>query len=132
MPLQHIRLLFAIADGEHARFVRPDGEDNTLRSFNRVNPQEGREGTASHPHAQDKQKFAAWVAEQLAHDAASYDELVLVAPAHMLSAIQDHLPRTVKDKIAGTLEKDLAKIPGHDLWPHLKQWVRPVHRAKLL
>jgi hypothetical protein len=28
----------------------------------------------------------------------------------------------------GTLTRDLVKTPDDELWPHLRQWVRPVHR----
>ena len=29
----------------------------------------------------------------------------------------------------GSLAKDLVNTPDHELWSHLKEWVRPVHRA---
>lgn len=131
MPI-HLKLLFALVDGEHARFVRPAPEDNSLHSSSRVNPADGHEGAANHPHKQDKDKFAAWVAEQLNNGVASYDELVLVAPAHTLSVITAHLNPQAAAKIVGKLDKDLTKTPDHELWPHVKHWVRPVHRAKVL
>jgi protein required for attachment to host cells len=131
MPMHQLKLLFAIADGEHARFVRPDAENNTLRSASRVKPENGHNGAADQPH-HDKDKFARWVAAQLNQDSDSYDELVLVAPAHTLAAIHNHLATPVQDKLLGTLDKDLTKIPDHELWPHLKQWVRPMHREKLI
>jgi protein required for attachment to host cells len=131
MPMHQLKLLFAIADGEHARFVRPDAEDNTLRSSSRVRPENGHTGAADQPH-HDKDKFAGWVAAQLNQDGASFDELVLVAPAHTLGTIRSHLVKPVQDKLLATLDKDLTKIPDHELWPHLKHWVRPVHREKLI
>ena len=132
MPMQYLKLLFAIADGEHARFVRPAEEDNTLRSSSRVRPEDGHPGEAGHPHNQHKDKFAAWVAEQLNQNAASYDELVLVAPPHILSVIRETISKQTAAKIIGAVDKDLTKISDHDLWPHVKQWVRPVHRQKVL
>ena len=132
MPLQYIKLLFAIADGEHARFVRPAEEDNTLHSSSRVLPEEGHAGSADHHHNLNKDKFAAWVAEQLNQNAGSYDELVLVAPPHTLNVIRVHLNQQTQAKVIGAVDKDLTKIADHDLWPHVKQWVRPVHRQKLL
>ncbi|MBB5374306.1 baeRF12 domain-containing protein [Acidocella aromatica] len=128
----HLKVLFALANGEHARFVRPTEDDNTLHSSSRVNPAEGHEGAANHPHAQDREKFAAWVAEQLNHDVSTYDELVLVAPAHTLTTIREHLSKQAAAKMAGTVEKDLVKISDHDLWPHVREWVRPVHRQKVM
>jgi len=132
MPMQYLKLLFALADGEHARFVRPAEEDNTLRSSSRVLAEEGHAGAADHHHNLHKEKFAAWVAEQLNQHAGSYDELVLVAPAHTQNIIRGHLGKEAQAKIVGTVDKDLTKISDHDLWPHVKQWVRPVHRQKLL
>ncbi|MGO9818637.1 MAG: host attachment protein [Acidocella sp.] len=131
MPI-HLKVLFAIANGEHARFVRPAEEDNTLHSSSRVIPEEGHVGSADHTHAQDKDKFAVWVAEQLSQNTASYDELVLVAPAHTLNIIRERLNKQAAAKVVGTVEKDLAKIADHDLWPHVREWVRPVHRQKVL
>jgi protein required for attachment to host cells len=131
MPI-HLKLLFAIADGEHARFVRPAEEDNTLNSSSRINPEDGHPGEAGQPHNQHKDKFAAWVAEQLNQNVSSYDELVVVAPAHTLGIIRGHLNKQTEAKLIGTLDKDLTKISDHDLWPHVKQWVRPVHRQKVI
>lgn len=128
----HLKTLFAVANGEHARFIRPEEEDNTLHSFSRVLPEDGHRGGADHTHAQDKDKFAAWVAEQLNNNVASYDELVLVGPAHTLGVIHKHLNKQAAAKVVGELDKDLTKTPEHDLQPHLKEWVRPVHRAKVL
>ncbi|WP_298263621.1 host attachment protein [Acidocella sp.] len=132
MAAQHLNLLIVIADAEHARFVRPAEEDNTLRSSSRVQPEEGHGGAENQAHNQHPEKFATWVAGQLNQHAASYDELVLVAPAHTLSLIGAHLDKPAQARLIGKLDKDLAKISDHDLWPHVKHWVRPVHRAKLL
>jgi protein required for attachment to host cells len=131
MPI-HVKVLFAVANGEHARFVRPEEEDNTLHSFSRAVPEEGHRGTADHAHAQDKDKFAVWVAEQLNHAAASYDELVLAAPAHTLGVIRKALSSQVSAKLVGEVDKDLTKTADHELNAHFKQWVRPVHRAKVM
>lgn len=132
MPLQYAKLLFVLANGEHARFVRPEEADNTLHSSSRANPQDGHPGAADEPHSQHRDKFAAWVAEQLNRNEATYDELVLAAPPHTLGIIRDHLGGQAAEKLIGTLEKDLTKIADHDLWPHVKQWVRPVHRQKMM
>lgn len=58
-----------------------------------------------------------------------FDELVLVAPSHALSELTDALDTTTRAKLIATLAKDFVKTPDHELWPHLKEWVRPVHRA---
>jgi protein required for attachment to host cells len=154
MP-DHQRLLFAIADGEHVRFVRP-AEDNALRPDSAMDSFTAHKRSADlgsdHPgasyhtgssahhslaprhdmHALAKEKFAHAVADQLndAGAAGGFDELVIVAPPHTLSAIREELNRTTDAKIIGTLQKDLLKIPDDELWPHVRQWIRPVHRAK--
>jgi hypothetical protein len=51
-----------------------------------------------------------------------------VAPAHVLNAIRDALNTTTARRVIGTLPKDLANTPDDELWPHVKAWVRPVHR----
>jgi protein required for attachment to host cells len=154
MPV-HQRLLFAIADGEHVRFIRP-AEDNALhidtamdsftahkRSADLGSDHPGASyhtGSSAHHslaprhdmHALAKEKFAHAIADQLnaAAAAGAFDELVIVAPPHTLSAIRQELDTATDAKIIGTLQKDLLKIPDDELWPHVRHWVRPVHRAK--
>jgi len=146
-------LLFVVADGEHARFVRP-AEDNALvtqtsidsprahmRSGDLVSDRPGAtfhsDSTAHHavaprhdPHQLAKEEFAKDLAARLNAAAARsvFEELVVVAPAHTLNAIQAHLDVNTKGRVIGTLEKDLVKTPDHELWPHVREWVRPVHR----
>jgi protein required for attachment to host cells len=146
-------LLVVIADGEHARFVRP-ADDNALhtqtgfdspaahkRSGDLVSDRPGAsfhsDSTARHavaprtdPHDMAKEAFAKDLAARLNEAAAAgqFDELVLVAPAHTLNPLQAHLDVTARDRIIGTLQKDLVKTPDQDLWPHVREWVRPVHR----
>lgn len=128
----HRKLLFVIADSERVRFVRPTQEDNTLHSFSRVRLEAGHPGAEHDAHERDKAKLPALVAAQLNEEVALYDDLVLVAPAHSMNAIRQHLSAIAAAKIIGTLEKDLAKVPDQELWSHLHEWVRPVHRAELL
>jgi protein required for attachment to host cells len=131
MP-KHVKLLFLVADGEHARFVRPADEDNTLKSASRADSDEAHAAAHAPSHSEAGDKFAAWVADQLNHAVNTYDELVLVAPAHTLSAVRKALNKAADGKVIDTLGKDLTKIPSGELWPHLRHWVRPVHRALVL
>jgi protein required for attachment to host cells len=145
-------LLFVIADGEHARFVRP-AEDNSVhadvaldslsaheRSSDRGSDHPGASyhtGSSAHhalaphhdPHALEKEKFARVVAMRLnAIDAGGgFDELVIVAPSYTLAVICQHLGTDTNARIIGTLPKDLVKTPADQLWPHLRSWVRPPH-----
>jgi protein required for attachment to host cells len=144
-------LLFVIADGEHARFVRP-AADNALHSetaFDSVTAHLRASDLGSdHPgasfhsgstghhsiaprhdlHAMEKENFAHEVARQLNAASDTFDEMVVVAPSHVLSAIKDALNTTTAAKVIGTLSKDLAKTPDSELWTHLRAWVRPAHR----
>lgn len=131
MPF-HRKLLFVVADAEHVRFVRPVDADNTLHSYSRVRVEDGHRGATHHAHEEDKDRFPVWIAEQLNDATATYDALVLVAPAHRLNILRDHLAQTASAKLVGTLDKDLTKVPDEELWPHLREWVRPVHREPLL
>ncbi len=128
MPM-HLKPLIVLADGEHARFVRPEEEDNTLHSFSRVDPVKGQTGEASEPHTASRELFADWIAKQLNWGVKSYDELYLAAPARTLNEIRLHLAKPAQAKLKEVLNKDLIKVPDHELWPHIKHWVPPVHRA---
>jgi protein required for attachment to host cells len=150
MP-QHSQLLIVVADGGHARFVRPTPETNELHSSSRVIPADSHKTEAGHkdaathhaqaprhdrhshdPQAHEKAEFAEWIATELNQDAAAYDALVLVAPPHIMNGITSHLDAIATPKLIGKLEKDLTKLSDHALSPHLQEWVRPVHRAALL
>ncbi|HBK05545.1 MAG TPA: host attachment protein [Acetobacteraceae bacterium] len=153
MPTQ-TRLLIALADGEHARFVRPAG-DNALHSTTSLDSDAAHkrssdlrsdhpgasfhsDSSAHHaitprhdPHEQEKMLFGHVVARQLngASQRGEFDSLVIVAPAHALESIRGALDTTTAAKVVGTLAKDLLKTPDDELWPHVKEWVPPVHRA---
>ena len=153
MP-QKRKLCFVIAYGGHARFVRP-APDNALHTFEAidsttvhkkdqdlVSDRPGRSFESSSiarhayaprtdPHEMAKDRFAHTVAGKVNEDAAAgvFNELVVVAPAHVLSELTDALDLPANVKLLGNLAKDLVKTPDHELWPHLKELVRPVHRA---
>ena len=153
MP-QHHKLCIVIADGGHARFVRP-AEDNGLhafeaadsatlhkhtsdlvsdrpgRSFESGSPTRHAFTSRTDPHAQEKVRFTKAVAEMINESSAAddFNELVIVAPSTVLAELQDDLNLPTKAKLLGVLAKDLTKVPDHELQPHLKEWVRPVHRA---
>ncbi|MBU6499459.1 MAG: host attachment protein [Rhodospirillales bacterium] len=146
-------LLIVIADGEHARFVRP-AADNALhadRGFDSLSAHKrSAELGSDHPgasfhsdssahhaitprhdlHALEKEKFAHLIGASLnaAAGAGQFSELVLVAPPHVLAAMRATLDTTTGAMVVGTLGKDLIKVPDHELQPHLAEWVHPVHR----
>ena len=142
-----IGCLIVIADGEHARFVRPaaDNAPKTQRVFDstrahyRASDLDSDRGSTAHhsvaprhdPHEMAKADFARYVAEQI-NAAASQDEfrqLLLVAPARGLQEINAGLDKAASARIAGTVAQDLVSVPDDELQPHLKAWIRPIHRA---
>ena len=152
--VQHRIPCFVIADGGHVRFVFP-AEDNALRtadagdsphlhdkshdlgtdkpgrSFESASATRHAISPKHDPHDLEKQKFAHAVATKVNDLSAAhrFNALILVAPSHVLSEIQEHLDTATAAKLVGTLAKDLTKVPDSDLYPHLKEWVRPTHRA---
>ena len=144
-----LTLWIAIADGEHARIVQPDGEalrtlraldsaaahqrsrdigsDRPGRSFESANAAHHAVEPRHDPHRLEEERFVQFVAEQL-NDAASrneFDALLLVAPPRALRALRAALDDGTRKKLVDTLEKDLVKTPDHELWPHVREWVTP-------
>ncbi|MDR3529156.1 MAG: host attachment protein [Rhodopila sp.] len=146
--------MIVVADGEHVRFVRP-AEDNALHSDTALDSVSAHKrssdigsdhpgaamhtGSSAHhalaprhdPKALEKEEFAHLVAHELNAAAArdAFDELVVVAPAHTLHAIREALDTRTEARVVGTLAKDLVNTPDSELWPHVRAWVRPVHRT---
>jgi protein required for attachment to host cells len=151
---ENSRLCILIADGEHARLLRPD-DNNALqiandfdsatahrmahdlvadrpgRTFESAGP--GSRGIVPRhdPHQMEKTTFAHFVARELCRAAASdaFDRLVLVAPAHVLTDIEAALDEPTARKLVGRLAKDLVKVPNYALSRHLHQWVAAPHRV---
>ncbi len=150
---KHQNLLIVIADGEHARFVRPS-ENHALHSETHLNAATAYERSsdlgADHPgatfhsgssahhalaprhdlHDLETVKFAHLVAQRVNELAAqdAFDDLVIAAPPHSLEAIREKLHVDTQARLIGTLPKDQIKVPDVELSEHFKTWVRPVHR----
>jgi protein required for attachment to host cells len=150
-----LTLWIAIADGEHARFVKPDdnnvlhtvqavdsasahlrsrelGSDRPGRSVESATSARHAVGQRHDLHEMEKEKFARLVADELNAATArdEFDELLLVAPARVMHELREALGRAALSRLVGTLDKDLVKTPDHELWPHVRDWVsagrRPV------
>ena len=146
-------LWIAIADGEHARIVQPDANnelrsvtaldaatahrrtrelasDRPGRSFESATPGRHAYEPRHDPHELEKERFAHLIAEELndavARDA--FDELLVVAPARILHEICRALSAKAAERLAGTLEKDLTKVPNHALASHVGDWLSPRRR----
>ncbi len=152
--MAHRVLRIAIVDGEHTRFVQPDadgelrtvgsidsasahlrsrdiGTDRPGRSFESSASAHHAVGQRHDLHAMAKEQFVEAVAEQLNAACArgEFSELVLVAPPRALRALHDALDAATRARLTGTLEKNLMKIPDHQLSLHLRDWVSPARRA---
>ena len=147
------RLCIVVADGGHARFVQP-AADNALHTIEAidsttlhkkdhdlVSDRPGRSfesGTAARhaytprhdPQEMAKERFAQLIADRINEGSTvgTFDDLVIVAPPQVLNKVTGGLDGTARNKLLGTLPKDLAKTPDHELRPHLTEWVRPVRR----
>ena len=141
------RLWIVIADGEHARFVTPAprrtfhsqrvldspaahlktsdlGTDRPARSMESATGSRHAITPKHDLHEMEKQKFAHQVAHEInrASTQEAFDHLVLVAPAHTMNEIRNELDTTTGAKLIGQLQKDLIKVPDHELATHLDEW----------
>ena len=141
--MQHARIWYVIADGGRARFVAQDenGAFRTVLSFvasdmhkrssdrdrpSRVMESAGPGRSAVEPrrdlHEAAKEDFIALVAEQIAaeHANGQFDGLVLVSPPGVLTELKHKLSKPLAQLVVGDLQKDLTKVPDHDLIEHLR------------
>ena len=89
--MKKARLWYVIADGGRARFVAR-GEDGAFRTV---------------------QSFVAAELHQRSRD------LGLDRPARVLTELKHSLGKPVADTVVSDLQKDLTKVPDHDLGAHL-------------
>lgn len=141
------RVWIVVADGEHARFVIPApkqafhtqrelespsahkkssdlGTDRPARSMESATGSRHAITPKHDLHEMEKEKFAHQVAREINRSSAqgAFDQIVLVAPAHTLKEIREKLDTTTAARLVGTLQKDLIKVPDHELAPHLDEW----------
>jgi len=142
--MKKAKVWYAIADGGRARFVEQDenGAFRTVLSFDstalhsrsadlgtdrptRVQDSAGPGRHAVEPRQDLKQQakddFVKLVAEELAteHERGAFDQLMLVAPAGVLTELKRKLAKPIADLVVKDLQKDLTKVPDHDLTEHL-------------
>jgi protein required for attachment to host cells len=116
-----------VADGERARVVTPDVREGQFITALAL-------GVAEHPHYPpdlrqdphhlDKLQFGAEVAHRLSEEAeqGSYDQLVLVAPGHVLHAVREALSKTAASRVVGEVPKDYVRLTNPDLSALLARW----------
>jgi protein required for attachment to host cells len=142
--MKHAKIWYVIADGGRARFVARDesGAFRTVVSFVAAElhershdlgldrPPRVKESANAARHAIEprrdlhqaaKEDFVKLVAEQLdeEHGRGQFDRLVLVAPARVLTELKAKLSKPIAKIVVSDLQKDLTKIPDHDLTEHL-------------
>jgi protein required for attachment to host cells len=142
--MKHPRIWYVIADGGRARFVAQDenGAFRTVLSFvaadmhkrssdlGRDRPARVQESANAARHAVEprrdlheaaKEDFIALVAEEIAaeHGGGQFDTLVLVAPPKVLTELKQKLSKPIAELVVSDLQKDLTKVPDHDLTEHL-------------
>jgi protein required for attachment to host cells len=142
------KLWIVVADGEHARFVTPaprrafhshrvlesPSAHKRTSELGTDRPVLSRESATATGHAitpkvdlhqMEKRRFAGQVADEINRESArnAFEQLVLVAPAHTLRELRGRLDGSTSAKIVGTLQKDLTRVPDHELAGHLEEWV---------
>jgi protein required for attachment to host cells len=138
------RIWYVVADGGRARFVERDerGDFRTVASFVSTElharssdlgldrPARVKESATPTRHAIEprrdlkeaaKEDFVKLVADELGvgHERGQFDRLVLVAPPGVLTELKNNLSKPIAELVVGDLQKDLTKVPDHDLTEHL-------------
>ena len=138
------KIWYAIADGGRARFVERDenGTFRTVASFvskdlhsrasdlgtdrpGRVMESATTGRSAMEPRQDPKEAakedFISLVADELSsgHQRGAFDQLMLVAPAGVLTELKGKLDKPVAQLLVRDLQKDLTNVPDHDLTQHL-------------
>lgn len=142
--MKKVKIWYVIADGGRARFVARDekGAFRTVASFvstelharssdlGRDRPGRVMESATPGRSAVEprrdlkeaaKEEFIGLVAGQLddEHGRGQFDRLVLVAPPGVLTELKKALSKPMAKLVASKLQKDLTKVPDHDLAGHL-------------
>ncbi|MGH6866652.1 MAG: host attachment protein [Methyloceanibacter sp.] len=143
--MRKAKLWYVIADGGRARFVERDdgGAFRTVASMvstelharssglgrdrpARVKESATRARSSIEPRRglkqQAKDDFIEVVADELdvERGRGKYDELMLVAPPGVLTELKQKLSKPVAEIVVSDLQKDLTKVPDHDLTGHLE------------
>ncbi len=138
------KILYVIADGGRARFVArgEEGDFHTIASFvsseiyershdlgtdrpTRVHESANAARHAAQPrhdlHSAAKEDFVKHIASEIdgEQERGRFEKLVLVAPPRVLTELKEKLSKSMARLVADGLQKDLTKVPDHELAPHL-------------
>ena len=142
--MKHARIWYIIADGGRARFVERDeqgtyrtvvsfvaadmhkrssdlGQDRPSRAQESGSPTRHAIQPRRDLHAAAKEDFVKLVAEEIEaeHGRDQFDRLVLIAPPRVLIELKQKLSKPMAKIVVKDLQKDLTKVPDHDLTEHL-------------
>jgi protein required for attachment to host cells len=142
--MKHARIWYIIADGGRARFVERDeqgayrtvvslvaadmhkrssdlGQDRPARAQESSSPTRHAIQPRRDLHEAAKEDFVKLVAEEIEaeHGRDQFDRLVLIAPPRVLTELKQKLSKPIAKIVVKDLQKDLTKVPDHDLTEHL-------------
>jgi protein required for attachment to host cells len=88
---------------------------------------QGRHGMQPHTSTDqlNREHFARELVDRLAQAANEhrFGQLLLVAPPTMLGALRSQLGEGLRERVIAEIDKDLTKIPAHELPEHLQEWL---------
>lgn len=118
---QALRLVPAMSLSQHLPASHELGDDRPPRGHDSVGSARHAFEPKSDPHRKLKHSFAKHICDELEAAAAakSFDRLVVVAPPVLLGDLRQEMPRSVKERIAAEVAKDLVSIPDHEIRKHL-------------
>lgn len=130
-----------IADGKKALFLRNDGDDDypnlhVIKKTTQTNPPAHEQGTGAPGrmsngmgpksavedtdwHQLAKDRFAADTAQLLHEQSGRFEQLILVAPPHILGELRKDLQTDVSTKVIGELRKDFTHHPIDQIEQHI-------------
>jgi protein required for attachment to host cells len=102
---------------------RDQGRDAPGRVFESVGKMRHAVEPRRDPHDALEVLFANQLASMLEDAAtrASFDRLVVVAPATMLSNLRKTIQAQVRNKIVAEIDKDLTRVPNNEVLSHIEQ-----------
>lgn len=118
-----------LSEALHQEFIgnglpsREINSDRPGRSSNRVGDGRHAMDWPTDPHRHEKREFARWLAEEMEEyrKKGKFDRLVVVAPPQTLGDLRAEMSDALKETLRGEMNKDLTKIPVHDLPQHLEE-----------
>lgn len=94
--------------------------DKPGRAFNSADGTRSTRDPQTDPHEFEKTRFAGEIVDFLDKQSRRYERLILVSPPKMLGRLRRQLPQTIKDKVDGEIDKELAHLPVNQLPRHLQ------------